>query len=92
MTPVASPTHPEIARLQEVMRLIQDRLDDFIARMPARQRPLVPNALLNLAVERVLAVEGAPASARNLQRLADLMHNGDQPNGAVAFRLTGHDA
>jgi hypothetical protein len=92
MTPVASSMYPEIARLQQVMQLIEDRLDDLIARMPARQRALVPNALLNLAVERVLAAEGAPASAWIVQRLADLIHNGDQPNAAVAFRLTGHDA
>jgi heme oxygenase len=92
MAQATSPTHLEIADLQAVMQLIEDRLDDIIAQMPADQRMLVPNALLNLAIGQILVVEGASVSAGILQRLADLIQNGEQPRGAGAFRLTGHDA
>jgi hypothetical protein len=84
--------HPEIAGLQAVMQFIEDRLDDIIAQVPAHQRRWVPNALLNLAIGQILMVEGASVSAGILQRLADLIQNGEQPRGAGAFRLTGHDA
>jgi hypothetical protein len=78
--------------LQIIMRMIDDRLDGIVDQIPARQRCLVPNALLNLAIERVLAVKGASMSAGILQRLADLILNGAQPSGHGAFRLSGHDA
>ena len=60
--------------------------------MPQRRRILLANALLNLAVERILAAEGAAATSGILQRLADLIRSGEQPAGRDGFRLNGHDA
>jgi hypothetical protein len=67
MARATSPAHPKIAGLQAVMQLIEDRLDDIIAYVPAHQRSLVPNALLNVAIEQILMAEGALVSAGILQ-------------------------
>jgi hypothetical protein len=74
------------------MRLIDGRLDEVVASLPARRRPLAANALLNLAVERILADEGQGATATILQRLADLVASGQRPEGSQGFALTGHEA
>jgi hypothetical protein len=68
-----SPAHPEIAALQALMQPIQDGLDDVIALIRTQRRALVPNALLNIAIERVLMREGTVVTARILRRLADLI-------------------
>lgn len=83
---------PEIADLQAVMRAIDDRLPDIAMAMPRHRRHLVANALLNLAIERILAVEGAAATAGILRRLAELIGSGERPEGGDGFRLDGHDA
>jgi hypothetical protein len=81
-----------IAELRAVMRLMDDRLDEVVAALPTRRRPLVPNALLNLAVERILAEEGQEVTATILQRLADLVASGQRPEGSQRFALSGRDA
>jgi hypothetical protein len=43
-------TAEELADLQTVMRLIDVVVEEFVAEAPLRQRALVANALLNLAV------------------------------------------
>ena len=65
------PHRHDMADLQSVMRLIDDRLDDIVAAIPERKRPLVANALLNLAIERLLTAEGPAAAASILRRLAE---------------------
>jgi hypothetical protein len=80
------------ADLQTVMRSIDDSLIDLIAEDPDYYQPLVPNALLNLATERILEAEGPIVTARILQRLAELIRSGAHPEGDTAFRLTGNDA
>jgi hypothetical protein len=91
-TAAPSPRRNEIADLQSVMRLIEDRLADIAAAIPERNRPLVSNALLNLAIERILAAEGPALTGEMLHRLADLIRAGEKPEGDDAFRLTGYDA
>jgi hypothetical protein len=81
-----------LAELRAVMRLIDGRLDEVVASLPTRRRPLVPNALLNLAVDRILAEEGQEATASILMRLADHVASGQRPEGSWGFALTGHDA
>jgi hypothetical protein len=73
------------------MRSIGCRLDDVVAEIPEADRVLVPNALLNLAIERILVSEGAAVSAGILQRLVTLIQAGERPEDHGAFRLTGHD-
>jgi hypothetical protein len=88
----AQPPHPEIAALQQVMQAIADRLPEIGAGLSTSQRPLMANALLNLSVNRILAVEGAAATASILQRLAALILGGDRPADGDGYRLNGHDA
>src|ERR1700722_7680332 len=87
-----APTHPEIQELQIITRTIEDRLEHLVDQGPGRQPCLVPNAILNVAIERGLAAEGAAISAGILLRLADLILRGAQPTGHSAYRLSGHDA
>jgi hypothetical protein len=81
-----------VADLQAVMQSISDGMTETLSSVPMRQQPLVPNALLNLAVERVLDAEGPAATALILHRLGDLVVSGLRPHGADAIPLTGHDA
>ena len=85
-------TPEEIAELQAVMRMIEDRLEEALAEIPPRHRPLVPNALLNLAVMRILAADSPARTATILQRLADWVSAGERPDGDEALPLTGLDA
>ena len=85
-------TGDQLADLQTVMRLIDVLVEEIVAGTPLRQRALVPNALLNLAVERMLAEESATSAAAIFYRLAELISDGAKPHGSVAFPLNGHDA
>jgi hypothetical protein len=85
-------TADELADLQTVMRLIDVVVEEFVAEAPLRQRALVPNALLNLAVERILSEEPPGSAAMILYRLAELITDGARPRGSEAFALNGHDA
>jgi len=88
---VAQP-HPEVAALREVMQTVEDWLPDILIALPPAHRPLMPNALLNLAVNQILSEEGGVATASILQRLAALILAGDRPAAADGFRLMGDDA
>jgi hypothetical protein len=81
-----------VADLQAVMQWINDGMTETLSAVPEPQRPLIPNALLNLAVERVLDSEGPAMTARILHRLGDLVVSGLRPHGADAIPLVGHDA
>jgi hypothetical protein len=43
------------------------------------------NSLLNLTVERLMAVEGTVATAEMLRRLAELLRRGIRPEGDEGF-------
>ncbi len=81
-----------VAELQRVMRLIDDRLDEAVVVVPPRQRELVPNALLNLAVARLIQDTGTAGAATILHRLAALVAHHGVPAAEEAYTLTGHDA
>jgi hypothetical protein len=82
----------QLADLQMVMRLIDVVVDEVVAETSLQQRALVPNALLNLAVERMLAEEPPGSAAAILYRLAELIADDARPCGSEAFPLNGHDA
>jgi len=84
--------HPEVAALQEAMRLVEDRLPDIMVELPQSHRPLLANALLNLSVNQILSEEGGAATASILRRLAEVILAGNRPDGGVGFRLDGQDA
>lgn len=65
----------EVAQLQSVMHRIQCLLHD----VPQAQREYIANALLNLAVSRMLKEEGHSQTASILMRLGDAVGGGDAP-------------
>jgi len=59
----ALPPSDPVTDLQQVMALLGHRIDDALPDLPAQHQDLVANALLNLAVEQVIADVGAEAAA-----------------------------
>lgn len=59
----------ELAELQFVMQRIQQSLQHF----PAAQRAHLGNALLNLAISRMLSETGTQCSPTSLTRLVDVV-------------------
>jgi hypothetical protein len=59
----------EIAQLQSVMKRIQSSLHDI----PRSQRQYIANALLNLAVSKMVKEEGVPRTISILLRLGDVV-------------------
>jgi hypothetical protein len=64
--------------LQAVMRLIDDRMARLLQTPPDRSERLISNAMLNLAVNRLIAVEG-PDRVTILCRLAHLVASRTAP-------------
>lgn len=60
----------QLAQLQAVMQRIQTAL----RHVPAAERMYLGNALLNLAVNRILYEEGSQRTATLLMRLSDVVH------------------
>jgi len=87
-TPLQEETSHHIADLQTVMQLI----DVLLEEVSCQHRALIPNALLNLAVERMLAEQAPKSAATILYRLAELIASDQRPEGSNAFPLTGNDA
>lgn len=65
----------EIAQLQSVMHRIQSSLRD----VPLAQREYIANALLNLAVSRMVKEEGRGLTASILLRLGDVVASSESP-------------
>jgi hypothetical protein len=79
----------EVAQLQSVMQRIQHSLRDI----PGEQREYVANALLNLAVSRMVREEGKARTLSILQRLGDVVDSGEPaPPSARAVDLTRRDS
>lgn len=78
--------------LQAVMHEIDDHVDEAITAVAPHRRILIPNALLNVAVERILAERGSDATVAVLRRLAELIADGRQPQCGQAIALTRADA
>ncbi|MGC3981994.1 MAG: hypothetical protein QM808_12095 [Steroidobacteraceae bacterium] len=67
----------QLAQLQAVMQRIQLALRD----VPLAQRAYLGNALLNLAINRILSEEGSQRTASILLRLSDVLHTHSSPPG-----------
>ena len=78
----------EIAQIQTVMTRIQTALRGI----PDEQRGYVANALLNLAVMRMVKEEGGTRTASLLMRLGDVIATGsDAPPAQRAIDLSRRD-
>jgi len=78
----------EIAQLQSVM----GRIQGMLSAVPPAQREYIANALLNLAVTRMLHEAGNTQTASILLRLGDVVASGHVPAPHRAVDLTGFDA
>ncbi|MGI9501812.1 MAG: hypothetical protein ACR2RE_01980 [Geminicoccaceae bacterium] len=78
-----------IANLQRLMCDLQDLLE---AEPDLVRHPCFGNALMNLAVNKILDDEGPAAAASILIRVADAVSSGLQPEGTLAVRLNDADA
>lgn len=75
----------EVAQLQSVMHRIQNAL----SHVPVTQREYIANALLNLAVARMLKEDGASHTAGILARLGSVVSEGrEAPQPEQAIDLT----
>jgi hypothetical protein len=78
----------EVGQLQSVMQRIQQSLRDI----PASQREYIANALLNVAVTRMVKEEGSALTASILARLGDVVATGnDAPDPQRAVDLSRLD-
>jgi hypothetical protein len=78
----------EIAHLQSVMQRIQHSLRGI----PFEQREYIANALLNLAVSRMVREEGGARTLSILQRMGDVVDGSDPTPPAIrAVDLTRRD-
>ncbi|MGI9501976.1 MAG: hypothetical protein ACR2RE_02830 [Geminicoccaceae bacterium] len=78
-----------IADLQHLMC----ELTDLLAEEPEfLSHPCLGNALMNLAVDKILRDEGPGVTATILLRLADAVSSGVCPAGTKAVRLSDADA
>jgi hypothetical protein len=68
-----------VAELQSVMQRIQNSLRSI----PIEQREYVANALLNLAVSRMVREEGAARTSSMLMRLGDVVSGTERAPPAI---------
>lgn len=78
-----------IAGLQKLMCDLQNILE---AEPDLIMHPCFGNALMNLAVNKILDDEGPERTATILIRMADAVSSGVQPEGTLAVRLSDVDA
>ncbi len=76
----------QLAQLQTVMQRIQAALGN----VPTAERMYIGNALLNLAVHRILGDESPQRTASILMRLSDVVHvSPPPPDASRAIDLSG---
>jgi hypothetical protein len=78
----------EVAELQSVITRIQSALHDI----PQSQRTYIANALLNLAVAKMIKQEGRPRTSTLLLRLGDVVGSSEAPSPQSAIDLSRTDA
>jgi hypothetical protein len=74
----------EVTRLQRTLRATEASL----AKLDPHHEQSLPNALLILAVQRMLARDGVSLTASVLCRLADAVRNGPAPPASRPVDLT----
>jgi hypothetical protein len=70
------------------METLERRIEPIVNEAPFSAQTRFNNALLNLAVNRIVAVEGGKFTAAILWRLADAIANGAKPTPGAPVDLT----
>jgi hypothetical protein len=74
----------EVAQLQTIMLQIQGALHEI----PMRQRSYIANALLNLAVARMIKEEGGARTSTLLMRFSNVVADGPQAEPSAPIDLS----
>lgn len=83
--------HCEHAQIEKILRTME-ALDDLAAQLSDVPGCIFTNALLNVAVERLLKERGLNCTASALNRLAALLSAGVIPGSREAWPLSRADA
>lgn len=81
-----------ISALENTMDVLEEKLPMVLEETPLHLRGSFDNALLNLAVNRIIAMEGEEVTSNILWRLADVISSGVKPTPGDPIDLTGYDA
>jgi hypothetical protein len=81
-----------IAALENTMHVLEEKIPTVFDQTPQHLRASFDNALLNLAVNRIIAMEGEQVTSGILWRLADVIASGVKPTFDEPVELTGYDA
>ena len=74
------------------METLEQKIEPIVSNAPVSAQARFNNALLNLAVNKIVAAEGAQFTAGILWRLADAIANGPVPTPGRAVDLTYVDS
>jgi hypothetical protein len=77
-----------VSRLQQTLRATETQLGE----LSPQHEPALPNALLILAIQRMVARDGARVTANVLVRLADAVRAGPAPPPERAIDLSSYNA
>tara|TARA_B110000444_G_C18495383_1_gene435462 strand:+ start:77 stop:415 length:339 start_codon:yes stop_codon:yes gene_type:complete len=81
-----------ISALDSAMQVLEEKMLTVFEQTPLDLRASFDNALLNLAVNRIIAMEGEQVTSGILWRLADVIASGVKPTIEEPVELTGYDA
>jgi len=81
-----------ISALDSAMHVLEEKMLTVFEQTPLDLRASFDNALLNLAVNRIIAMEGEQVTSGILWRLADVIASGVKPTIEEPVELTGYDA
>jgi hypothetical protein len=81
-----------ISALESTMDVLEEQIPVVFDQTPHHLRASFDNALLNLAVNRIIAMEGEQVTSSILWRLADVIASGIKPTSDEPVELTGYDA
>jgi len=81
-----------ISALDSAMHVLEEKILTVFEQTPLDLRANFDNALLNLAVNRIIAMEGEQVTSGILWRLADVIASGVKPTIEEPVELTGYDA
>jgi hypothetical protein len=85
LTRVLIDNEHEVAVAQ--LQLVTQRIQLAVGNIPVAQREYIANALLNLAVARMLSETGARQTAGIPARLGDVVADGRQPPSSYAIEI-----
>ncbi|MEM7002350.1 MAG: hypothetical protein AAF529_16285 [Pseudomonadota bacterium] len=91
-TAQAMPVDPDAIHTETAMQILQNMIPDILDEAGPAVRARFDNAILNIAVTRILEVEGPARTATILMRLAEAVAHQPVPEPGAPVDLTQLDA